>query len=142
MGGWERGLIFKDTSSSGACRARQKCPNPTASFRGSMKGMGTGSLMAERSFSTALCEKLSVNHREPLQSSCMCLALLRTCPSMQSDPVQGKDTAWVGQNDGSKFWSLLPGGSGEVVLVWPSCLGDAPALSWQPETSLCPARCQ
>ena len=53
----------------------------------------------------------------------------------ESDPIQGKDTAWVGQKDGNKFWSSLPGGSGEVVLVWLSCLGDAPALSWQSDTS-------
>lgn len=49
--------------------------------------------------------------------------------------MQGKDTTWVGQNDGNKFWSLLPGESREGVLVWLSCLGDAPALSWQPDAS-------
>lgn len=53
----------------------------------------------------------------------------------ESDPVQGKDTVWVGQNSGNKFWSLLPVGSREAVLVWLSCLGDAPALSQQPHTA-------
>lgn len=45
--------------------------------------MGAGSWMVETSPSTALCEEPHVKPPEPLQSSCMCMVLLRTCPLVQ-----------------------------------------------------------
>lgn len=129
------GLIFKDVIAGFRLESLTEMPWPHCKFQRINKRMGDGfpDGREKPQHSTAWEARCKSTSAHPEQ-----LHVLSPAEDLslgaEGDPIQVKDTAWTGQNDGNKSWSLLPGGSREALLVWLSCLGDASALSWQPDT--------
>lgn len=113
-------------------------PSPHCKFQRINKRMGNrlsdGRAKTQHSTTWETQCKLPSAHLEQIH-------VLRTTENLslgaEGDPIQGKDTVWLGWKCGNKCWSLLRGGSREAALVWLSCLGDAPPS----HSSLTPLPC-